>query len=64
MKLPPSIEHSWVHLGVECPCSADHVSDEDDNAAGQEDGEEDQLGGADDNTGPLDDSSTRTGCSW
>ena len=56
VKLPPSIEHPWVHLGAECPCSADHVSDEDDNAAGQEDGEEDQLGGADDNTGPLDDS--------
>ena len=57
VKLPPSIEHPWVHLGAECPCSADHVSEEeDDNAAGQEDGEEDQLGDADDNTGHLDDS--------
>ena len=59
VKLPPSIEHPWVHLEAECPSSADHVSEEDDDAAGQEDGEEDQLGGADENTGHLDDSTNQ-----
>ena len=56
VKLPPSIENPCVHLEAECPCSANQVSEEDDDAAGQEDGEEDQIGGADEKTGHLHDS--------